>query len=104
MQLKRFLQRHPDVQSIRLAFYGAADPKLAGFHFETFSIPESASDESRNDQEWYAVSVNHIYGYRRYDGVKQELDCFQKRKPDAMAGYSIYLYLLSRTQLMEMLK
>ncbi|PQO27619.1 hypothetical protein C5Y96_19015 [Blastopirellula marina] len=40
---------------------------------------------------WYAVSVNHLYGYKHYENDEPEYTYFQF-EPVAKAGHSIYIY------------
>jgi len=92
LHLKRFVDRNPHVSPINLAYFGLADPKLARFS-HTMILDRSGPGESLLlIPGWYAVSVNHIYGYRHEDRDRPVFACFQNVAPDAMAGYSIYIY------------
>lgn len=96
-ELKRFVDRHPDVTPIQLAYFGYADPKLAGFISETLVKADNKEGLSDLKPGWYAISVNHLFGYRHYENDKPILTRFQQFTPKAMAGYSIYIYHLELT-------
>jgi hypothetical protein len=103
--LKRWLHNHPEARPIKLAYFGCFDPSYAGIEY---SAPENipseanvASGEKKIAPGWYAISVNFVRGlpYFTYKGngskisLKQyALSAFQRLKPVAMAGYSIYIY------------
>jgi hypothetical protein len=93
--LKHWLDEHPDVKLTGLAYSGAYPVVRAGIPETPFppkgpDIPpgtaSDGNDESGPRSAWYAVSVNYLYergGDYHY---------FQRFKPVAMAGYSIYIY------------
>ena len=101
LELKRFVDRHPDVSPIQLAYFGYADPKLAGFPFEPVSQIEDRHGRSVLKPGWYAISVNHLVGYRHYEHDKPIYTHFQRFVPEHMAGYSIYIYQITSREISE---
>ncbi|MEK6261271.1 MAG: glycosyltransferase family 39 protein [Planctomycetota bacterium] len=95
LELKRFVDQHPEIGSIGLAYFGIVDPKLAQFSHESI-VPVADSDGEMCLPEirpgWYAISVNHLFGYRHYEADEPVYTCFRRLSPVAMAGYSIYIY------------
>ncbi len=92
LELKRFVDCHPEVVPIQLAYFGCADPNIAGFPHESILQNEKNELAPAFKPGWYAISVNHVFGYRHYDYDKPTFTRFQSLTPDAMAGYSIYIY------------
>jgi hypothetical protein len=95
LELKRFVDRHPEASPIGLAYFGFADPKLAKFAFTPIALSASPSLTDRIRSiipGWYAVSVNHLYGYRHFDSDTDRYTHFQRFTPKATAGYSIYIF------------
>jgi 4-amino-4-deoxy-L-arabinose transferase-like glycosyltransferase len=99
LELKRFVARHPDVSPIRLAYFGYADPKLAEFPYEPIGMAETPDASFELKPGWYAVSVNHVFGYRHYDEDKPSFTGFRKFTPDALVGYSIYVYHMTEEKI-----
>ena len=99
LNLRRWLDAHPEVEGLRLAYFGFVDPKVAGIEAEQ---PPKGPIGSETDLAratdlgpqpgWFAVSVNYLRGYRHYDSDKPYYTYFLNFKPIAMAGYSIYIY------------
>jgi 4-amino-4-deoxy-L-arabinose transferase-like glycosyltransferase len=106
LELKRWLKEHPEAAPLKLAYFGGFDPIHAGIEY-TSPKNDLSRDSSESDGAqpippgWYAISVNFVRGFPfqicNGDGTKRylrqdELSCFQKLTPVAMAGYSIYIY------------
>lgn len=94
-ELKRFLDNHPEAEPIHVAYFGFARPKHAGI--EAQEVPqllesEIGPDSPKLDPGWYAISVNHLYGYKHHEGEEPVYAYFQRFDPVAKAGYSIYIY------------
>jgi hypothetical protein len=103
--LKDWLIDHPGVKLDGLSYHGSYPVVLAGVSWDTpypppgptnrekeleqqtvASIMGFAADQFGPQPGWYAVAVNYIYDYsgkHRY---------FLHFEPEAMAGYSIYIY------------
>jgi hypothetical protein len=113
--LKRWLDAHAETSSLRVLFYGQADPRLAGIEF---TVPEtgcgiSCSDDANCDEKvgpspgWCAIDVNHLHGtdLPASDG-EGNWRCFptgqfcylQRFDPVGMAGYSIYIYHITQEE------
>jgi hypothetical protein len=94
LELKKYVDQHPEVSPIGLAYFGYADPKLTGLSFRAAPAGPGFEDWSETGPKpgWYAVSVNHLYGYRHYDSDKPRYTYFQNFKPVATIGYSIYIF------------
>ncbi len=109
LYLKAWYDRHPEARPFHLAYYGSLDPRLAGIEF---SLPPSARRIVSTKAEgsagrvgpqpgWHAVSTmlftvnvrtvkdrqggSHRVGAREYG-------YFHGFRPEAMAGYSIFIY------------
>ena len=91
-RLKHYVDSHPEVSPIRLAYFGFADPTLAGFPFN--HLPSTACENGSSGLEpgWYAVSINRVRGYRHSKPESAHFTCFQCIAPTEMIGYSICIY------------
>jgi hypothetical protein len=107
--LKSWYDRHPEARPFHLAYFGTVDPRLAGIEF---SLPPSASQRVAAHGEasahtvgpqpgWHAVAVNLFCVDVRmaHDGrgVRQPVGAgdygyFLLFRPEATAGYCIYIY------------
>jgi 4-amino-4-deoxy-L-arabinose transferase-like glycosyltransferase len=103
--LKQWLDNHPEARPLKLAYFGFFDPKYLEVEYVApEDIPSAAdieSDVRKIPPGWYAISVNFVRGLPGFackgDGTKIAIDQFalagfQKLKPIAIAGYSIYIY------------
>ncbi|MFL5243660.1 MAG: ArnT family glycosyltransferase [Gemmataceae bacterium] len=106
--LRKWLNAHPEAKPLKLAYFGAFDPRSAGI---AYSLPPASLFDNRErrcptglEPGWYAVSVSLLEGreYPVYNGLGAEtslqrkaLSYFLSFKPVAMAGYSIYIYHVS---------
>jgi hypothetical protein len=105
LNLRRWLDVHPEVAGLKLAYFGAAGPRLAGIDAP---LPPRGPMESGEDPDragelgpqpgWFAVSVNYVYGYHDSKSDRPYYAYFRAFKPAAMAGYSIYIYHITRTE------
>jgi len=78
--LKRWLERHPEAQPLKTALHRFCDVASTG-------IPPDLPPE-RPEPGWFAVSVDAIHERSEPYGY------FLHFQPVAMAGYSIYVYLI----------
>jgi hypothetical protein len=101
--LKDWIREHPEAKPLKLVYFGYCDPIYFGVEYSAPESPVAASDASGPQiaPGWYAISVNFVRGlpYFSYkgDGTKVSYGQnafvpFQKLKPVATAGYSIYIY------------
>jgi len=110
--LKRWYDDHPDARPFHLAYYGLMDPRLVGIEFTlppvgpTLETPQVAHASPRKVGPlpgWYAIDMNHLHGaklsatdgqggWQSVAGDGYDLTYFQRFKPIATAGYSIYIY------------
>jgi hypothetical protein len=92
--LKKWIDAHPEAQPMNVAYLGLFPPKLAGIDYPPCPRGLSASDSETLAPElppgWYAISIGYVQG-NPYGG-EHHLEYFQKLRPAAHAGYSIYLY------------
>jgi hypothetical protein len=105
--LKRWQDRHPEAQPMRLAYYGPMDPNAAGIEFAPAPPwPPAAELADRGGPQpgWFAVSTNFLIGHRHpmYDGLGTRVaipdpsfEYFKRFRPVAKAGYSIWIYHIS---------
>lgn len=98
LNLKRWLDEHPEARPLKLAYFGFFDPIHARIEY---TAPDAMGAGKAIPPGWYAISVNFVRGfpYQVYNGdgskrfLKQDaLAAFQELEPVAMAGYSIYIY------------
>jgi hypothetical protein len=113
LYLKGWLDEHPGARPLRLAYFGCMDPRAAGIDF---SLPPPGPPGARHGTPaealgpqpgWHAVSVTLLRGYpfRLHDGhggtIFVDPSCytyFQRFRPVATAGYSIYVYHIDRPE------
>jgi hypothetical protein len=93
LNLKRWLDEHPDVTDLDLAYSGNVDPREVGIDFELPSETPAAG--------WYAASISLVRGgqtwVNRPDGRKEfvateRYTWLSKYSPVDRAGYSILIY------------
>lgn len=113
LKLKKWLEKHPEARPINLIYFGYFDPEHIGIDYmvpEEFASIQVGGSLAKIPPGWYAVSVNFVRGYPwfvyRGDGSavslpQGALTGFQKLKPVAMAGYSIYIYHVTEEQSLE---
>ena len=93
--LEDWYESHPEARPIRVAYSGALP--LEKSKIESAGVPPIGPDREHIDSQtdatafgplpgWYALSVNEIYSQ------SQEYRYFLHFRPEAMAGYSIYIY------------
>ncbi|HEX7378904.1 MAG TPA: hypothetical protein VF278_17405 [Pirellulales bacterium] len=117
LNLKRWLDAHPEARPLGLAYFGHFDPRVAGIEFSLPPVGPTgqpkkllqspASDALGPLPGWYAVSVvilhGCVYGIPDGKGGKFGTDrpyytYFQKFEPVGRAGYSIYIYHLGEEE------
>jgi hypothetical protein len=81
--LQQWRQRHPEAEPLRVVYFGLFDPRHIGMPYEEETSPRPG---------WCAASVNALHGYRLGGKWDLRYTYFQRFKPVAMAGYSIYIY------------
>ncbi len=112
LNLKHWLDRHPKVKSLKLAYFGAVDPRLIGLSFEI--PPPGPEVAGLMDRQAigplpgdYAISVNFLRGFKYfiYNGqggshqvAPNEFAYFQAFQPVDRAGHSIYIYHITPEQ------
>jgi hypothetical protein len=102
LYLKEWCSRHPEATPLHAAFSNSFSEALLGFGGSVQDLDELRSGgrgeptAPNNPREaalgpgWYAMSIHRIHDSNgRYE-------CFRKLKPAAMAGYSIYVYHVTR--------
>jgi len=111
--LKQWVDRHPEVRPLGLAYYGGMDPHLVGLEYE---VPPYGPDDPHTPGPsppkgeggivgprpgWYAISVNFVCGanFESYDEKGKGISFppgafhyFQRFEPVAKARYSIFIY------------
>ncbi len=109
LELRRWLDAHPQPGPVALAYFGAVDPRLAGIDYrvpprDPRIVP--AGHQTESDREGlrpglYAVSVNFVQGLPHRviteDGASLPLEqdaygYFRDLRPVARAGWSIEIY------------
>ena len=103
MNLKRWYISRPDARPLHLEYFGAhlVNPDIAGI--DSQPIPRGLVAEMSDNADtnvigplpgWHAVSINRIVGYKHIGFDEPYYTYFQRFRPVAMAGYSIYIYYL----------
>jgi len=92
LYLEEWMKKHPEAQPIHVGFWGTVPVgQLMPSTFSNLEFEASENDAGpAKAPGWYAISVNHLridfrMGKARYSQ-------FLKRPPNAMAGYSIYIF------------
>jgi len=99
--LEQWLGEHPEASPLRLAYYNSVDPRIRGIKY---LLPPTQS-EGGPVPGFYAISVNFLRGtpwvvwdnrgWMRAVGM-HEYEYFRCLRPIARAGYSIYIYRISK--------
>jgi hypothetical protein len=97
--LREYMRRE-NIASVKLSYAGTADPAAYGITYEPLpgcpypelqrdSVPEMLVNQAGGV---YAISVSNLQGFcfKNHDLYAG----FRERKPDAVIGYSIYIYRL----------
>lgn len=100
LYLKEWYDAHPEARPLRVAYFGTCDPKVAGI--DSCAVPPvpcrvdgrswGLFDGVGPSPGWHALSVNEIHRETR------EYEYFLRMAPVAMAGYSIYIYHVTREE------
>lgn len=106
LYLKRWLAANSsEAENLKLAYFGFVNPGDVGLHHDPVPAGPGPEDRSKRPAAetgplpgWYAVSVNHVYGYRHYGGDGAPYPYFLRFRPVATAGYSIYFYHIDLEQ------
>lgn len=108
--VKRWKDVHPDASPFFLVSIGLFDPEMLGLteDMDKFNHPSSKTVASLTPG-WYAIDVNQLYGdfyliphdiWRDEKRDHHNIFSFlRNRKPDAMIGYSIYVFHLTKDDL-----
>jgi hypothetical protein len=115
--LKKWLDKHSEAAGMRIAHCGPFDPRLVGLEFTTPPISVNGKERVKElpfellgpQPGWYAIDVCFLLGddpLSAADGkggwmlpsgtLGYDLSYFQKFKPVAFAGYSIYIYHITQ--------
>ena len=92
--LRDWQKKHPESDPINARIFGTVDPSWADISLKPIPRDSKLEIEWMADPKtgWYAISVNHLMGYRNAGIVQPCLTCFQILKPSAIVGYSIYIF------------
>ncbi len=97
--MKAWLDRHPGASLDGLAYYGSCPASIVGIEdgkypptggLQLGGAETNGPAEDRLQAGWYALSVNYLYGRSR------QYRYFLQLEPEAMAGYSIYIYCVTQ--------
>ncbi len=103
LDLKRWIEKRPLTEPLFVSYFGWVDPGFAGI--DTTHIPPLLFDDhgqvTHGNLEdirvgWYAVSVNHLMGYRQEKTDHPWWSWLQEFTPVDRAGYSIWIYHLTK--------
>lgn len=91
LYLEDWIRKHPEARPIHVGFWGFLPLKDLQADYSEFDFHRPEADlETKIPPGWYAISVNHLRHDFRMGNPKYAE--FLKRRPDAMAGYSVYIY------------
>lgn len=105
LYLKKWYDANPDARPFYLERFGSlvASPEAADITSAPvpgYLPPALRSNEFEDlpgpQPGWFALSINHVKGYRFYLSDRPKFAYFQRLQPIARAGYSIYIYHLTR--------
>jgi hypothetical protein len=88
--LREWMLDHPEAEPLHLAYYGVVDPAFYGIKYQRFrGFEMPIANENHPDVGWYAIDLNSLHHrsgiYEYFSGIR----------PEAMAGYSIYIYYIT---------
>lgn len=93
--LKEWIEDHPEANHISVCYYGALNnygqTAIKSLGVDAPLPPVNESKDYSPPAGWYAISVNYLKGYG-WKQPKNGFTYFQKYRPVARAGYSIYIY------------
>lgn len=92
LALRSWIDRHPEASPMSLSYFGLVHPRIAGLDCPRIGQSPGTNAADVPDPGWYAISVNHLMGYRHHDSVPPDLSAFEGLRPAATIGYSIYIY------------
>lgn len=108
-ELQRWLDDHPQVSELHLAYFGAVDPRLLGIEFE---LPPRARETPTADGSqpvlapgWYAVSTSHLHGVGRFafdgEGTYRSVPdsgftYFEQLEPVDRAGATVLIFRVNQ--------
>jgi hypothetical protein len=109
--LKRWTEEHPEARPLQLAIWngGTVDPAVAGIEYSVAPSGPAPGERLRPEQRvsygpqpgWFAVNVNVLHGDdwpgRKHTRKFGFYGYFLRFKPVSRAGFSIYIYHLSET-------
>ena len=92
LYLEEWMNNHPEAQPVHVGYWGTVPvEKLMPSEFSNLEFQPQTDDASPPGKSgWYAVSVNHLRTDFRMG--RKKYSWFLTRQPDAMAGYSIYIF------------
>lgn len=113
LRLRAWLDEHPEAQPLGVAYFNFCDPSVAGIRFDlpppfTEAMSHEYPHESLGPHPgWFAVSATYVYGGRgTITNGRGQLEAFppgayayfQRFRPVAKAGWSIFIYYISDEQ------
>jgi len=104
--LKAWYDAHPQARPFHLAYFGtlSVDPRVAGIDWRSVPgwLPDTgesrAPDRTGPQPGWFAVSVNHLRGYRHYDSDRPRYTYFMRLTPTDRVGFSMLIYHVTRDE------
>lgn len=99
-RLKSFLNDHPEIDKIRVDYFGGADTK---YYLGDKYLPWYDSKRPL-EEGWYAIAVNYRQG-SIYDKTKKDSDTYRwtmNLKPDYQAGTAFLIYHLTPEKIKEL--
>jgi len=98
-ELREWASLNSHARPLHLAYYGEVDPAACGLRSPDVLVVDgryARPSPPRFKPGWYAVSVNFLHGDATSRMPRGTYSHLLTRAPDAMCGYSIYIYHLSQ--------
>jgi 4-amino-4-deoxy-L-arabinose transferase-like glycosyltransferase len=100
LRFRGWVDRHPDATPLYTALTTFVPLESAGIQSEPIR-PSHDGVIRPLDPGWYAISVNHLMGYKLHGSDRPECMQFQKMEPSEKIGDSIYLYRVQEEPLSQ---
>jgi hypothetical protein len=97
--LRQYMERQ-NIESVKLSYFGSAFPEAYGVRYEPLPSFPRYSEVSQRQLNLlqhpptgvYAISATNLQGVLFRNNYRYMYSWFRARKPDAMIGYSIFIY------------
>lgn len=95
--LEKWIKRHPEARPIHVGYWGFLPLRAVGMNPSQFDF--ELTDPQFIPKGWYAISVNNLRGDYRVENRKYR--SFLARTPVTVIGYTIYVYEITDTKMID---